>query len=50
MYHNLMLGSQTAVTEEVSFKVTFQIPFSNPEAKIWVCQSTTVLFTLENSN
>lgn len=28
-----MLGSQTGVTEEVSFKITFQTPFSNLEAK-----------------
>lgn len=29
-----MLGSQTGVIEEVSFKVTFKTPFSNLEAKI----------------
>lgn len=51
MYRNLMLGSQTAVTEEASFKVTFQTPFSNPEAKIYLSmhQSTTLLSTKENS-
>jgi len=44
-----MLGSQTAVT--VSFKVTFQTPFSNPEAKISLRmhQSTTVLSNKESS-
>lgn len=29
-----MLGSQTGVIEEVSFKVIFKTPFSNLEAKI----------------